>query len=46
MLKNAISKLSVQVNVLISLREKKEYCKLKLIERGGDSDWRKDRYPL
>ena len=26
------------------IRDKKEYCKTKLIERGGGSDWRKGKY--
>ncbi|CAG2256263.1 unnamed protein product [Mytilus edulis] len=41
---HALKELSINIFQLKEIKTKKEYCKAKLIERGGDTDWRKGRY--
>ncbi|KAK3103474.1 hypothetical protein FSP39_019495 [Pinctada imbricata] len=44
LLLDALCKTSENIIQVREIRAKKEYCKTKLIERGGNTDWRKGKY--
>ncbi|KAH3697092.1 hypothetical protein DPMN_084577 [Dreissena polymorpha] len=41
---NVVKSISCDIIAIREIRRKKEYCKSKLIERGGESDWRKGKF--
>ena len=43
-LQNVFTVISNDVNEIYNLRTRKEYCKTKLIDRGGNTEWRTSKY--
>ena len=43
-LKDSLMDISNYINEIQALRTRKEYCKSKLIERGGKTEWRNSKY--
>ena len=43
-LQNAFTVISKDVNEIQNLRTRKEYCKIKLIEREGKTEWKTGKY--